>query len=298
MFAELLQVADPANLIDRLFAGMRPDEAMLDAVAAAKRVDVRTGLISNSWGKGRYDRTMFPELFDGTVISGEVGVRKPLPEIYAMGAEAIGLAPLRVRVRRRPAAQPQARRGAWDGHGAPRQRGRDDRPARGDTRSEPTTQEPTMTTTSEFITATDFVGLPTRDVPAAAGFYGETLGLPRSVYMPDRGFSEFETGNLTLSVWNPEQMGLEHRPNPNPVALHVEDVAAVREALEGRGGKIPGRHPGHGRLPDGVLPRPGWQLADVASPLRAAGHRDLRAYAEFATAAAGAIARSTGASPW
>ena len=97
-----------------------------------------------------------------------------------------------------------------------------------------------MTTTSEFITATDFVGLPTRDVPAAAGFYGETLGLPRSVYMPDRGFSEFETGNLTLSVWNPEQMGLEHRPNPNPVALHVEDVAAVREALEGRGVEFQG----------------------------------------------------------
>ena len=38
LFAELLQVADPANLIDRLFAGMRPDEAMLDAVArGAKR---------------------------------------------------------------------------------------------------------------------------------------------------------------------------------------------------------------------------------------------------------------------
>jgi putative hydrolase of the HAD superfamily len=93
LFAELLQVADPANLIDRLFAGMRPDEAMLDAVAAAKRAGVRTGLISNSWGKGRYDRSRFPELFDGTVISGEVGIRKPLPEIYAMGAAAIGLPP-------------------------------------------------------------------------------------------------------------------------------------------------------------------------------------------------------------
>jgi epoxide hydrolase-like predicted phosphatase len=92
-FAELLGVADPANLIDRLFAGMRPDEQMLAAVAAAKRAGVRTGLISNSWGKGRYDRSRFPELFDGTVISGEVGIRKPLPEIYEMGAAAIGLAP-------------------------------------------------------------------------------------------------------------------------------------------------------------------------------------------------------------
>jgi epoxide hydrolase-like predicted phosphatase len=92
-FAALLEVSDPVSLIDRLFAGMRPDEEMLDAVAAAKRAGVRTGLISNSWGKGRYDRSRFPDLFHGTVISGEVGIRKPLPRIYELGAEAIGLAP-------------------------------------------------------------------------------------------------------------------------------------------------------------------------------------------------------------
>jgi epoxide hydrolase-like predicted phosphatase len=90
-FARLLEVADHRGLIDRLFAGMRPDEAMLDAVRTAKRAGVRTGLISNSWGHGRYDRTQFPDLFDATVISGEVGLRKPEPRIYAMGAEAIGL---------------------------------------------------------------------------------------------------------------------------------------------------------------------------------------------------------------
>jgi epoxide hydrolase-like predicted phosphatase len=92
-FAAVLGVSQPAGLIDRLFAGMRADEEMLSAVAAAKRAGVRTGLVSNSWGKGRYDRSRFPELFDGTVISGEVGMRKPLPEIYALGAESIGLEP-------------------------------------------------------------------------------------------------------------------------------------------------------------------------------------------------------------
>jgi epoxide hydrolase-like predicted phosphatase len=92
-FAELLGVADSARLIDRLFAGMRPDEAMLAAVAGFKRAGVRTGLISNSWGKERYDKSAFPELFDGTVISGEVGIRKPFPAIYELGAEAIGLPP-------------------------------------------------------------------------------------------------------------------------------------------------------------------------------------------------------------
>ena len=92
-FAAVLGVADGAGLIDRLFAGMRPDDAMIEAVAAAKRAGVKTGLVSNSWGKGRYDRERFPELFDGTVISGEVGMRKPFPEIYALGAESIGLEP-------------------------------------------------------------------------------------------------------------------------------------------------------------------------------------------------------------
>jgi putative hydrolase of the HAD superfamily len=90
-FAAVLEIRRSDGLIDRLFAGMRPDETMLDAVRAAKRAGVRTGLISNSWGHGRYDRTMFPELFDGVVISGDVGLRKPDPRIYELGAEAVGL---------------------------------------------------------------------------------------------------------------------------------------------------------------------------------------------------------------
>jgi len=92
-----------------------------------------------------------------------------------------------------------------------------------------------MSTTSEIVTGVDFVGLPTRDLQAAAAFYGETLGLPRSVYREERNYAEFETGNLTLSVFNPEKMGLEHHVSPNPVALHVDDVAAARRTLEQRG---------------------------------------------------------------
>ena len=94
-FAQVIGVADHERLIDRLFAGMQPDQAMLDAVRAAHDAGVRTGLISNSWGHGRYDREQFPQLFHGTVISGEVGLRKPHPRIYQMGAEAIDLPPER-----------------------------------------------------------------------------------------------------------------------------------------------------------------------------------------------------------
>ena len=84
---------DPAGLIDRLFAGSGPDEQMLTAVQRARAAGVRTGLISNSWGTRRYDRKRLAELFDGVVISGEVGIRKPTPEIYEMGARAVGARP-------------------------------------------------------------------------------------------------------------------------------------------------------------------------------------------------------------
>jgi predicted enzyme related to lactoylglutathione lyase len=88
---------------------------------------------------------------------------------------------------------------------------------------------------SQLLTGVDFVGVPTRNLDAALAFYGETLGLPRSVYVKERNYAEFETGNLTLSVFHPEEFGLEYRPNPNAIALHVDDVAAARAELEGRG---------------------------------------------------------------
>jgi predicted enzyme related to lactoylglutathione lyase len=97
-----------------------------------------------------------------------------------------------------------------------------------------------MAAESAYVRGVDFVGLPTRDLAAAAAFYGQTLGLPRSVYIEERHYSEFETGNLTLSVYNAEQMGLEHHVNGNPVALHVDDVAAVRRELEDRGVQFQG----------------------------------------------------------
>ncbi len=91
-FAAILGV--PAQgLIDRMFAGGLPDEQMLAAVRRVRRAGIATGLISNSWGTRRYDRALLAELFDGVVISGDVGMRKPTPEIYALGAERIGLAP-------------------------------------------------------------------------------------------------------------------------------------------------------------------------------------------------------------
>ena len=90
-FAPLLGINDHDGLIERLFAGMVPDERMIEALRRARKVGIRTGLVSNSWGRGRYDRDAFGELFDGVVISGEVGLHKPQPEIFELGAERIGV---------------------------------------------------------------------------------------------------------------------------------------------------------------------------------------------------------------
>jgi epoxide hydrolase-like predicted phosphatase len=54
---------------------------------------VRTAMVSNSWGTRRYPRDLLAELFDGIVISGDEGFRKPDPRMYALGAERIGVEP-------------------------------------------------------------------------------------------------------------------------------------------------------------------------------------------------------------
>jgi putative hydrolase of the HAD superfamily len=81
------------GLVDRLFAGMQAEEPMFQALRRARRGGVKTGMISNSWGRGRYERSLFDELFDGVVISGEVGLHKPQPQIFELGAQRIGLSP-------------------------------------------------------------------------------------------------------------------------------------------------------------------------------------------------------------
>jgi putative hydrolase of the HAD superfamily len=81
------------GLKERLFGGLEPDPAMVAAVRAARAGGIRTGLASNSWGESGYERDRFGDLFDAVVISAEVGLRKPDPEIYLLAAERIGVPP-------------------------------------------------------------------------------------------------------------------------------------------------------------------------------------------------------------
>jgi epoxide hydrolase-like predicted phosphatase len=91
-FATILGV-QPDGLIDGLFAGVQPDTAMVQAVRTAHEAGIRTALVSNSWGVHRYPHDLFSEIFDGVVISGEEGTRKPAKRMYELGAERAGVSP-------------------------------------------------------------------------------------------------------------------------------------------------------------------------------------------------------------
>jgi putative hydrolase of the HAD superfamily len=93
-FAAHLGIPDRAEgLIGRLFGALEPDDGMIDAVRKARAAGIRTGLISNSWGRTIYDEELIGELFDAVVISGDVGLHKPQPEIFLLACERLGVAP-------------------------------------------------------------------------------------------------------------------------------------------------------------------------------------------------------------
>jgi predicted enzyme related to lactoylglutathione lyase len=83
-----------------------------------------------------------------------------------------------------------------------------------------------------LITGVDFAVVFVKDFDAAIEFYGTTLGLPETARYGQMPGVEFETGNLTLAVMEASAFGQEFQPSTHPIALQVDDVAAVREQLE------------------------------------------------------------------
>ena len=92
-----------------------------------------------------------------------------------------------------------------------------------------------MNTQPSPVTGVDFVTVFVKDYDAATNFYGTLLGLQRSAQYGRLNGCEFETGNLTLQVMEAAAIGREFEPSTHPIALHVDDVAAAREALESHG---------------------------------------------------------------
>jgi catechol 2,3-dioxygenase-like lactoylglutathione lyase family enzyme len=71
-------------------------------------------------------------------------------------------------------------------------------------------------------------------------FYAETLGLP-SPNLDESGWPEFETGNVSLYLMDPSNVGREFEgPHTAHIALRVPDVAEARSELEGKGVEFEG----------------------------------------------------------
>lgn len=92
-FGRRLGLGRPDGLIDSMLAGMKPLDPMIAAVRRIRDGGLLTGLISNSWSTAHYDRELLAELFDDVVISAEVGLHKPQPEIYRLAAERLEVEP-------------------------------------------------------------------------------------------------------------------------------------------------------------------------------------------------------------
>lgn len=80
------------GMLTRMFSQLQHAPEMNALVHRAHRLGIPTALLSNSWGN-EYPRRLWADMFDAVLISGEVGLRKPEPEIYLLAAARLGLAP-------------------------------------------------------------------------------------------------------------------------------------------------------------------------------------------------------------
>ena len=79
------------------------------------------------------------------------------------------------------------------------------------------------------VIAADFVVYPIKDMAVAQKFYRDTLGL--TVYNESDGWSEYDLGNVTLSIVNSDDMP----GGGGAIALAVEDVEATIAELKSAG---------------------------------------------------------------
>jgi len=84
----------PDGLLERMGADLRPDEQMLALVAELRAAGIKIAVLSNSLGSDYHDFYAPFELesrADVVIISHQVKLRKPEPEIFALVLERLGL---------------------------------------------------------------------------------------------------------------------------------------------------------------------------------------------------------------
>jgi epoxide hydrolase-like predicted phosphatase len=81
-----------AGLLTRMFVWFKSEPTMINVVRRAHARGIRTALLSNSWGN-EYPVEDWGDAFDAVVISGQVGMRKPEPEIFQHTLNLVGSKP-------------------------------------------------------------------------------------------------------------------------------------------------------------------------------------------------------------
>ena len=83
------------NMLDGIYDGVRQETARSRKVLAEVKKDYPMALVSNFYGNIStvLREFMLDGLFDKVIESAVVGIRKPNPQIFVLGAEALGLKP-------------------------------------------------------------------------------------------------------------------------------------------------------------------------------------------------------------
>ena len=89
-----LSHAEVAEMRTDFFAGDAMNESLVLYVQRLREAKYKTGILSNFADDARYVwREVYPfiQYFDGIVISSEVGLMKPDPQIYHLAVESVGV---------------------------------------------------------------------------------------------------------------------------------------------------------------------------------------------------------------
>jgi len=85
---------DGSSLVQRVWGYLRPETKLLEFVDDVRGRGVRAGVVSNSLGVRPFDPYALwgiTDRFDTVVLSGEVGLRKPEPEIFRLSLDRLGV---------------------------------------------------------------------------------------------------------------------------------------------------------------------------------------------------------------
>jgi epoxide hydrolase-like predicted phosphatase len=85
---------DGTGMIAAITGQLGSETQLLDFASQLRHFDVKTGVVSNSLGLqpfNPYESWQLAQRFDTVVLSGEVGFRKPEPDIFLLSAERLGV---------------------------------------------------------------------------------------------------------------------------------------------------------------------------------------------------------------